>query len=143
MAKNPAQRNNPNNQQVIATQTVTHYHGAVPHPDILRGFDDIVPGAAARLIKLAEDESEHRRKLESQSLEANIITQQNQLALGETQQKYVFRSDLVGQVFGLLVCLSSIASAIYLGINGHDWLAGVIAAIPTAALIKAFALSKK
>jgi uncharacterized membrane protein len=102
-----------------------------------------VPGAAARLIKLAEDEAEHRRKIETMAIDANIATQQNQLALGEKQQKSVFRSDLIGQVFGLIVCLSSIAAAIYLGINGHDWLAGAIAAIPTAALIKAFALSKK
>ena len=79
----------------------------------------------------------------SPSIDANIATQQNQLALGEKQQKSVFRSDLIGQVFGLIVCLSSIAAAIYPGINGHDWLAGAIAAIPTAALIKAFALSKK
>ena len=77
------------------------------------------------------------------AIDANIATQKNQLALGEKQQKSVFRSDLMGQVFGLIVCLSSIAAAIYLGINGHDWLAGAIAAIPTAAFIKAFALSKK
>ncbi len=76
------------------------------------------------------------------TIDANIATQQNQLALGEQQQKSVFRSDLIGQVFGLIV-FYSIATAIYLGINGHDWLAGAIAAIPTAALIKAFALSKK
>ena len=143
MAKNPTQRNNQSNQVVATHQTVTHYQGAVPHPDILRGFDELVPGAAARLIKLAEDEAEHRRKIETMAIDANIATQQNQLALGEKQQKSVFRSDLIGQVFGLIVCLSSIAAAIYLGINGHDWLAGAIAAIPTAALIQAFALSKK
>jgi len=36
-----------------------------------------VPGAAARLIKLAEDEAEHRRKIETMAIDANIATQQN------------------------------------------------------------------
>lgn len=53
------------NLQDVATakvQTVTtHYQGSVPHPDILRGFDAVVPGTAARLVKLAEEESAHRR----------------------------------------------------------------------------------
>ena len=53
MAKIPTQRNNQSNPVVATHQTVTHYQGAVLHPDILRGFDEVVPGAAARLIKLA------------------------------------------------------------------------------------------
>jgi uncharacterized membrane protein len=145
MAQKPPQKNNRNsNQQIFAAQqTVTHYQGAVPHPDILRGMDDLVPGTAARLIKLAEEESAHRRKLELMALDANIATQQKQLELGSQQNKSVFRSDFIGQLFGLVVCLFAIAAAAFLGLEGHDGLAAAIAAIPTAAIIKAFTLKKK
>lgn len=143
MAQKPTPRNSQSNQQVFsAQQTITHYQGAIPHPDILRGMDDLVPGAAARIIKLAEDESIHRRKLEVMTVDANIAAQQQQLALGSQQNKAVFRSDLIGQIAGLIVCLFSIASAVFLGLEGHDWLAAPIAAIPTAAIIKAFSRKK-
>ena len=105
MAKKPIQRNNQGNHVIATHQTVTHYEGAVPHPDILRGIDELVPGAAARLIKLAEDEAQHRRKLETMTIDANISAQQQQLLIEKQQSKAVFRSDLMGQIAGLVVCL--------------------------------------
>lgn len=144
MAKNPTQKSNQNHQQVFAAhQTVTHYEGAIPHPDILREMDNLVPGTAAKLIKLAEDESVHRRKLEVMAMEANIEAQQRQLDFNERQYKAVFKSDLIGQIAGFLICLTSIAAAVYLGISQHEGLAVAIAAIPTAALIKAFFIKQK
>jgi uncharacterized membrane protein len=146
MAKTPNHRNQQqNNQQVKAkVQTVTtHYQGIVPPPDILRGLDEVVPGAAARLIKLAEEESIHRRHLEMNANKANISAQQHQLRIADQQGKAVFRSDLIGQIAGLIVCLACIGAAIYLGLNGHDWLAGMLALIPTGALIRAFVLNRK
>jgi uncharacterized membrane protein len=142
MAKNTPQKRQPNHQVVAATQTVTHYQGAVPPPEILRGIDEIVPGAAARLIALAEQESNHRRSHEVKTIEANIAAQVAQVQINEQQTKAVFRSDMMGQIAGFLVCLCCIGASVYLGLNGHDWLAGGIAAIPTAALIKAFVLIK-
>jgi len=142
MAKNTRQKQQASQQVVAATQTVTHYQGAVPPPEILRGIDEIVPGAAARLIALAEQESNHRRSLEVKAIEANIAAQVAQVQINEHQTKAVFQSDMIGQVAGFLVCLCCIGAAVYLGNNGHDWLAGGIAAIPTAALIKAFVLTK-
>ncbi|SJM94995.1 DUF2335 domain-containing protein [Crenothrix polyspora] len=125
MAKKPVSETSQNNRVIAATQTVTHYQGAVPHPDILRGIDQVVPGAAERLIKIAEEESEHRRKIEIMAIDANIYSQQQQLLIESKQSNLVLTSDLIGQIAGLIVCLSSIA------------------AIPTAALIKAFVFNRK
>lgn len=144
MAKKPTVQNKQSPHAVIAAHTINHqYQGPIPPPDILRGFNDLVPGAAERLIKLAEDESMHRRDLEAKTLQANIENQQSQNALDIQQSKAVFRSDMIGQIAGFLVCILCIASATYLGVNNHEWLGGAIAAIPTGALIKAFALNKK
>ena len=142
MAKNTAPRNNQANQVIATQQTVTHYQGAIPHPDVLRGMDELVPGTAAKLIKLAEDESLHRRKLELMAMEANVSAQQSQLDINLRQNRAVFRSDMLGQVAGFLVCVLSIASAVFLGLEGHEGLGGAIAIIPTAAIIKAFTMKK-
>lgn len=146
MAKPPTkQRNNRKDIEFSAQQktVTTHYSGAVPPPEVLRGINDIVPGAAERLIKLAEDESLHRRSLEQKALDANVSGQSKQLQINERQTELVFKSDFIGQALGFLVCIGCIAASVFLGINDRETLAGVIALIPTAALIRAFVLNKK
>lgn len=143
MARKPAQHQQ--SSRVVAatqTQTLTHYEGLVPHPDILRGFDSLVPGTAEKLIKMAEEETMHRRKLEVITMDANVALQRQQIQIEVQRSKDVFRSDIIGQIAGFAVCISCIAASVYLGINNHDILAGSIAVIPTAALIKAFTLTK-
>ena len=143
MAKKPISTNQRPNHQIVSTsQTLTHYQGAIPHPDILSGFETIVPGAAERIIKLAEEESHHRRNLEIMAMNANIASQEKQALLAQQQNNSVFRSDLIGQIAGFVVCLACIGGAVYLGMHKHDELAGALAIIPTAALIKAFILKK-
>lgn len=119
------------------------YEGPIPHPEILRQFDALVPGTAERLITLAEEESRHRRALENRAQEANVAAQQRQIGIGEYQSHAVFRSDIVGQAFGLTVCLACIAGAVFVGLQGHEWTAAALAAIPTAAVIRAFVLQRK
>jgi uncharacterized membrane protein len=116
----------------------THYQGPIPPPSILEGFDRLVPGAAQRLIQLAEDESKHRRQLENKTLEANIAAQRRQLEIGDYQSKAVFKSDLLAQVCGVLVTLTCIASAIWASLQGQVTVAVILAGIPTAAVIQAF-----
>ena len=124
-------------------QTTTHiYQGTLPHPDILRGFDEVVAGSAQRIIKLTEDESLHRRALETKALEANISAQQRQVGIGEYQSRAVFRSDSIGQIAGLLVSIACIVGVIIVAIYGDDWVAVSLAAIPTAAVIRAFTVKR-
>lgn len=105
-------------------------------------YDGLVSGAAARIIKLAEDESAHRRQVENKALDANIALQEQNVVIAKQQNKVVNRSDILGQIFGFVICISCVGAAIYLGINGHDWLAGTITVIPSAAVIKSFFSSK-
>jgi uncharacterized membrane protein len=128
--------------QPVTMQTQV-YQGPIPPPEVLRGFDDIVPGAAERLIVLAEDESKHRRALEMRSMDANIAAQQRQLSIGEYQSRAVFRSDTVSQALGLIVTLGAIAGAVYLAATGHEAIAALLCAIPTGALIQVFFTKRK
>lgn len=135
---------NPAAQTVQHIQTTSQvYEGPIPHPEILRQFDELVPGTAERLIKLAEEESHHRRELERLAQEANVSAQQRQLGIGEYQSRAVFRSDIMGQVAGLIVCLACVAGAVFVGEQGHEWTAAALAAIPTAAVVRAFVLQRK
>ena len=138
---NPAQHHNPAAQQqvqTVHTQTTQVFQGPVPHPDILQGFENVVPGSAQRLIALAESESVHRRNLEACAMEANIEAQKKQLSIHDYQSRVVFKSDTLGQIAGASISLACIAGGVWLAIAGHDAVAIAMAAIPTAAIIKAF-----
>jgi len=40
------------------------FSGPIPPPEIIRGYDEVVPGAADRIISMAEKQSEHRQRME-------------------------------------------------------------------------------
>lgn len=126
-------------QRMVETQTHQQvYEGPIPHPDILAGFERLVPGSAQELMAMAKLESEHRRKLEADTNAANIAAQKQQLATNHYQTTAVFRSDLVGQVCGVLVAAGCIGGAVFLALNDREIAAVALAAIPTAAVVQAF-----
>lgn len=132
-----AQQSRPVQQQIV-TAELQQYSGQIPPPDLLRGFDDLIPGTAARLIQWAEDEQGHRRHLESEAQSANIAAQQRQLAIAEYQSRAVFRSDLVGQVLGFAVCAACVVGAVWLAMQGQPGVAIALTVIPTGAVVLAF-----
>ena len=75
--------------KVVASKSEI-YSGPIPHPDHLRQYDEINPGSAKLIIQMFVEQSEHRRKQEDKTLDANI------------------KGFALGQIFGfilLLVCL--------------------------------------
>ena len=139
-SKHPSHRRS--NLQASATKSI-HYEGSLPPPSILRGFDEVVPGTAARLVKLAEEESAHRRGIESKITDANINTQQQQVLVAKQQSSAVARCELIGLVLGAVVCLSCVAGCFYLGTKGLERAAIALAVIPTAGVISAFTFKRK
>ena len=125
-------------QQQITGISTTTYQGPIPHPDILKGFDALVPGTAKDLIDLAKSESAHRRDLESRALDANIFAQKKQLEIAEYQSKVVFRTDISGQTLGAITSIFCIAASTYLVLNGHERAAIILASIPISAIVKSF-----
>lgn len=44
------------------------FQGPIPPPSILRGYDEIIPNGAERIMTMAEDEQEHRHDLEKRQV---------------------------------------------------------------------------
>jgi uncharacterized membrane protein len=116
----------------------TAFAGPIPPPEYLERYNQIVPGTAKILIDAFDRESRHRQELEKSAQNANIVTQQKQQVMIAERDRAIFRSDAIGQACGITLSVVCVAGAISLAINGHDWVAGVLAAIPTAAVIQAF-----
>lgn len=67
--------------RVRMRQTVT-FSGPLPPPEILQGYDDVLPGAAERIIAMAERQAAHRQDLERRVIRANITTARLGIAAG-------------------------------------------------------------
>jgi uncharacterized membrane protein len=57
--------------QVVALFS-ERFSGPIAHPRHLREYEDIVPGAADRIIRMAEDALIHQKKMEEIALLANV-----------------------------------------------------------------------
>lgn len=53
-----------------ATAAQLQYQGPIPPPDVLKQYDSVMPGLAARIIAMAEQEATHRRTIEAQIVAA-------------------------------------------------------------------------
>ena len=52
--------------------TAESYSGPLPHPDHLRHYEATLPGAADRIIKMAEQQSAHRREMEALTVKSRL-----------------------------------------------------------------------
>jgi uncharacterized membrane protein len=101
------------------------FSGPLPHPDILAKFEKVVPGSAARIIKMAEDQSAHRRDLE----------------------RTVIRGDdgraWYGLWTGFALGMLGLGGSIALGLLGQPWLATFISGGTLSGLVGIFVYGTK
>lgn len=51
--------------------TRTHYRGPIPPPELLRGYDEVLLGAAKRIFEMTENQQSHRMELEKLVISSN------------------------------------------------------------------------
>lgn len=100
-------------------QVITHIQGSVfqgplPPPETLQGYENILPGAADRIIMMAEKNQAHRHSLEARVIPAGII------------------SERIAQASGFVLYLTSLIIGAYLIINDKE-VAGLIEMMGTTA----------
>ncbi|MDO4711377.1 MAG: DUF2335 domain-containing protein [Peptostreptococcaceae bacterium] len=49
-----------------------HFSGPIPPPSVLEGYEKILPGAADRILTMAENQSKHRMSLENKVIGSKI-----------------------------------------------------------------------
>ncbi len=58
--------------EVLAQIKAEFYEGLIPHPDILRGYEDLVPGAAKKILDTFDDQSHHRMAIERKVVDSDV-----------------------------------------------------------------------
>lgn len=109
---------------VIAKIEQSSFSGPLPSPVILEEYDRIVPGAAERILKMAEAEAQFQHDITSRALNA--------------EAKEVGRGQILGFLMGALALLTS-ALALWLG---HPDTASVIGGTTVVGLVSVFVVGR-
>jgi uncharacterized membrane protein len=115
-------------QQIVKTvvHAIQRIHvGPIPDPSTLAEYNNIIPNGAERIMAMAEKQSDHRMKMESEV----IHRQMNQSNLG--------------QVFAFIIGLAALGSATYCILQGFQWAGGFIGVGGLTSLVTAFIQGKK
>jgi uncharacterized membrane protein len=71
----PAQQppSGPHNQKLTHFQvTASSFQGPIPPPDVLAGYETLLPGSANRILSMAESQTRHRQNLETKVTDHDI-----------------------------------------------------------------------
>ncbi|MCA2640198.1 MAG: DUF2335 domain-containing protein [Microcystis sp. M137S2] len=105
--------------------SIAAFYGPIPHPTILKGYEEVLPGSADRILSMTEKEGEHRRKIETELVKNDNI-----------------RSYL-GQIAGFTIAIVGLGGSIYLGINDKVWASGIMSAGTLTGLVTVFVKGDK
>lgn len=112
--------------RVIAFQE-TFMSGPIPPAQELVKYEQITPGLADRIIKMAENEALHRHQQEDKALNADI-----------NARKWRHNEITLGQVFAFLLTLFTVGAGTYAAIN-YSWIYGtVLSSAGLVAIVIAF-----
>lgn len=87
---------------------------------MLRGYEDVLPGSAERILKMAENQSAHRIEMEKSVVGSDIKKSER------------------GQLFGLIIAILGFIIAFILAILGRQAVAIVIAALDITSIVGLF-----
>jgi uncharacterized membrane protein len=104
----PVDSNNP----ITGVQTIqTVFSGPLPPPEVLEKYNTILPGAAERILRMAEIQSEHR-----QGLEKRVIGSDIKRSFWGSIFAFIFGMSLIGLGAALLLMGRDISGFVSLGI---------------------------
>lgn len=96
------------------------FSGPIPHPDILRQYENILPGSADRILKMAENQQAHRINLESLAVPSQL------------------KSNRRGQTFGAIICFAILIVSVVFAYFGMKTYAGILATIILFSVVALF-----
>ena len=120
------------------TPVLKMHQGPLPDPQTLREYDNLIPGAAAEIIKMASDQASHRRSLEKASQDSDSAARDKQLEIERERIKGGLFTERMGIILGWVIALSCVGAAVWSMIADKSSVVTVaFLGLPIAGIIKA------
>ncbi|MFW5895383.1 MAG: DUF2335 domain-containing protein [archaeon] len=114
--------------KVITAQSIEHstsFSGPLPPPSILDEYNNVLDNGAERIMKMAENQSNHRIEMEKHAIKEEL------------------RQSKTGQNFGFILAIIGMIIAFLLAYLGHDTVAGIFGTTTIVGLVTIFVIGKK
>jgi uncharacterized membrane protein len=122
----------------VEQRHIKTHSGPIPDPATLAEYDALLPGAAERILRMAERQQASRLDNEQRQLEADIRHRDEVLAAQKAATQGSLVSDYIGQGLGFFLAAACLAIAAYAGlVQGNGWVAAVFVSLPAVGIIRA------
>lgn len=108
-----------------------HFSGPIPHPSILAGYKELIPDAPERILRMAENEINHKIESENEIIKQSGIRDKGVITLNKRSQFFAF-----------ILIMVLIAVGLFLSLKGHDAVGGVIYGTTIAGIATSFVVGK-
>lgn len=115
-----ATNTSPSIRGMAVSRTQLVYRGPLPPAAQLKGYEDVLPGAANRIITMAEEQSAHRRQIEKQVVAART------------------RDSLLGIIGAVILSVLILVGGVICILANHDTAGGFIITSVLVALCTVF-----
>src|SRR5258708_15838791 len=96
--------------EVLAVSMESSFAGPLPPPGLLKGYEEVCPGAAQRIFAMSESQGTHRRAIENKMSDAAV-----------EEMRLQFKENRRGQYCAVSVAFTFLAAGVYVAISGHPW----------------------
>lgn len=96
------------------------HSGPIPPPEILQNYDQVLPGAAERILAMAENQSAHRQRLEEKYIACEA------------------RNSLLGIIFALLLGITGLSASGVCIYVGQGWPGATLGGATLVSLVGTF-----
>ena len=112
---------------VVISQSleVTSRQGPIPAPDDLRQYEQVLPGLADRIVKMAESQINHQQRIEKEHFEFGA------------------RRSLAGLLAGFLISVFFLCAAVWLVLADHDTAGIILGSVDLVGLVTVFVLGRR
>ena len=101
------------------------FSGPLPPPEVLEKYNRVIPNAAERILKMAEDQSHHRQTLEKKVIDHDILNSR------------------LGIVFAFIIAISFITASYFAAIKDHPIYGGIMGTAGLTSLVYVFIYGSK
>ncbi|WNF56043.1 DUF2335 domain-containing protein [Pseudomonas sp. SG20052] len=117
-----------NGKKIVATS----FQGPLPPPSLLRDYNDVVPGLAAKIVDWTTSQTSHRQEMEERAI-----------GIDEKLSTWYVVEIMIGQLLGFLIALSVIIAVVYMAMNGKELAAGALGTIGFGSMVAAFITGRR
>lgn len=112
---------------VVISQSleVTSRQGPIPSPEDLRQYEQVLPGLADRIVKMAESQISHQQRVEKENFEFGA------------------RRSLAGLLAGFLISVLFLCAAVWLVLADHDTAGIILGSVDLVGLVTVFVLGRR